>query len=162
VDVSGYHHADSIRIERAPGDLYGIVSDLASMGELSPVCTSCRWDDAAGAGEQGSWFTGRNAIGDLTWETRCRVVVADPGRDFTFVVCGFDGKADLVRWGYTFEGFDGGTTVTESWQVLPGYPEFLKAEDPNADLPARIDGMADLARDGMGATLRALKAMAEA
>ncbi len=161
MDVSGYRHSDSIDIERAPDALYAIVCDVARMGELSPVCTSCRWDDAAQAGHEGAWFTGHNAIGDVTWQTRCRVVVADPGRQFTFVVCGFDGKADLVRWGYAFEEVEAGTTVTESWQVLPGYPEFLKADDPTADLPSRIDGMAQMARDGMAATLRALKALAE-
>jgi hypothetical protein len=138
-----------------------MVSDVTRMGELSPVCTSCTWDDESEAGSEGSWFTGHNAIGDITWSTRCQVVAAVPGRDFAFVNHGPEGKAELVRWGYAFEDDEGGTTVTESWQVLPAYPEFVLGHSPDADVAARLDGMAALARDGIRDSLANLKRIAE-
>ena len=162
VDVSNYRHSDSIRIARPAAEVYAIVSDLTRMGELSPVCTSCAWDDAARAGTEGAWFTGHNAIGGFTWDTRCEVVSAVEGRDFTFVNYGPEGKAELVRWGYTFEDHGSETTVTESWQVLPAYPEYLTEDDPSIDVAARIDGMAGMARDGIRDTLASLKQIAEA
>jgi hypothetical protein len=66
-----------------------------------------------------------------------------------------------VRWGYTFEPQGNGTKVTESWQVLPAYPDFVTAGDPNLDVKARIDGMAEMARDGITDTLANLKHAAE-
>ncbi|HZR12334.1 MAG TPA: SRPBCC family protein [Acidimicrobiia bacterium] len=161
MDVSRYRHSDSITIDRAPEEVYAIVSDVTRMGELSPVCTSGTWNDPAQAGKQGAWFTGHNAIGEYTWDTHCRVVVAEPGREFTFVNHGPDGEVELVRWGYTFEPVSGGTRVTESWQVLPAYPDFVTSGNPDADVAARIDGMAQMARDGIRDTLANLKRVAE-
>ena len=161
MDVASYHHSDSISINGAPGDVYRIVSDVTRIGELSPVCQSSTWDDPAAAGQQGAWFTGHNAIGEFTWDTHCQVIAADPGREFTFVNHGPDGDTELVRWGYTFDPDGDHTTVTESWQVLPAYPDFVSAGDPNLDIKARIDGMAQMARDGIKDTLANLKRVAE-
>jgi len=161
MDVSGYQYSDSITIDRPPEDVYAIVSDVTRMGELSPVCVSGAWDDAAQAGTSGAWFTGHNAIGEYTWDTHCQVVAAEPGREFAFVNRGPDGDVELVRWRYTFEPEGSGTKATESWQVLPAYPDFVSAGDPNLDVAARIDGMAQMARDGIKDTLANLKRVAE-
>jgi carbon monoxide dehydrogenase subunit G len=161
MDVSGYHHSDSITIERPPADVYAIVSDVTRIGELSPVCQSGAWDDPARAGHEGAWFTGHNAIGDHGWDTHCKVVTADPGREFTFVNHGPNGDVELVRWGYTLEPQGEATVVTESWQVLPAYPDFVSGRDPSVDVEARIEGMAQMARDGIRDTLANLKRVAE-
>ena len=161
MDTSGYSHSDSITIGRPPEDVYAIVSDVTRMGELSPVCRSGAWDDPDQAGKRGAWFTGHNAIGEFTWDTHCQVVVAEPGREFTFVNHGPDSDSELVRWGYTFEPEGDGTKATESWQVLPAYPDFVRAGDPQLDVEARIEGMAQMARDGIKDTLANLKQVAE-
>ena len=110
MDVSGYHHSDSVSIAGSPAEVYAIVSDVTRIGELSPVCRTGAWDDPAQAGTVGAWFTGHNAIGEVTWDTHCRVSAADPGREFTFINYGPNGDAELVRWGYTFEP-EGGQVV---------------------------------------------------
>ena len=162
MDVSGFHHSDSIIVDRPPEDVYAIVADVTRMGELSPVCRAGRWDDPAQAGKEGAWFTGHNAIGDITWDTHCKVVVADPGRAFAFVNHGPDGEVELVRWGYLFEPDGNGTKVTETWQVLPAYPDFVRGGDVSMDVAPRIEGMAAMARDGIRDTLASLKRVAEA
>jgi len=161
MDVSGYNHSDSINVNRAPSDVYAIVSDITRIGELSPVCQSSTWDDPTGGAKEGAWFTGHNAIGEFTWDTHCKVATAEPGREFTFVNYGPNGEVELVRWSYTFEPVGDGTRVTESWQVLPAYPEFASAGTPDLDVKARIDGMAQMARDGIKETLGNLKRVAE-
>ena len=163
MDVSGYKHSDSITIDRSPDDVYAIVSDVTRIGELSPVCQTATWDDASQAGTIGAWFTGHNVIGDITWDTHCAVAAAEPGQEFAFINHGREGDVELVRWGYTFEPEGDGTRVTESWQVLPAYPDFViaGAGDPNIDVKARIDGMAQMARDGIKDTLANLKQVAE-
>ena len=161
MDISGYHKTDSITIDRSPDDVYAIVADVTRIGELSPICQSSAWDDPAQAGKDGATFVGHNAIGDITWDTHCKVVAADPGREFAFINCGQDGKRELVRWGYTFEPEGSGTKVTESWQVLPAYPDMVTEGSPDADVKQRIDGMQQMALDGMRDTLANLKRVAE-
>jgi hypothetical protein len=161
MDVSGYRLSNSITIDGSPAAVYAIVSDVTRIGELSPVCESSAWDDPARAGREGAWFTGHNVIGDLTWDTHCKVVTAQPGREFAWINHGPAGDRELVFWGYTFEPDGDGTMVTESWRVLPAYPDMVTARDPNADVAQRIDGMAELARTGIEQTLANLKRVAE-
>jgi Polyketide cyclase / dehydrase and lipid transport len=131
-----------------------MVSDVTRMGEWSPICTNCWWDDGE-TPRVGAWFTGRNELPDLTWETRSEVVVAEPAREFAFKV-----RGSLVRWGYTFTPVDGGTTVTESWEFLPdGIAVFHKRFGPDAEM--EIDKRTKAAQDGIPVTLAALKRIAE-
>jgi Polyketide cyclase / dehydrase and lipid transport len=161
MDVSKYRHEGSITIDRAPEDVYAIVSDVTRTGELSPICQSCAWDDPAQAGTEGAWFTGHNVIGDLEWDTRCRVVAAQPGREFAWINHGPEGTVELVFWGYAFEPDGPGTKVTESWRILPAYPDFAAGRAPDKDVAERLDGMAGLAQTGIEQTLASLKRVAE-
>ena len=61
-----------------------MVSDVTRIGEWSPVCKACWWDEGSAA-HVGDWFTGRNVLPDRTWETRSEVIVAERGREFAFV-----------------------------------------------------------------------------
>ena len=78
-------HSDSVIVACPPDELYAMVSDITRMGEWSPVCKACWWDEGEGP-RVGAWFTGRNELPERTWETRSEVVAADPGREFAFVV----------------------------------------------------------------------------
>jgi hypothetical protein len=162
MDLTSYQHTDRITVARPPADVYAIVADVARIGELSPVCASGVWDDPAAGATVGAWFTGHNAIGEFTWDTRCRVAAAEPGAEFAFINCGGAGDVELVRWGYSFTPIADGTEVVESWQVLPDYVDFVRGDDHDMDVTANIDGMAAMARDGMAATLAKLKQVAEA
>jgi hypothetical protein len=146
--------SDSIVIAGSPEELYDMVSDVTQMGKWSPVCTGGWWDEGASA-RVGGRFTGRNELGDRTWETLCEVVAADRGREFAFVV----GDA-WTRWGYTFEPVDGGTKMTESWEFLPGGAAMFD-ERFGADASAQIANRAELARTGISETLAAIKREAE-
>lgn len=148
-------YSESIVIASAPEAVYQMVADITRMGEWSPVCKKCWWDDGA-SGEAGSWFTGHNELGERTWQTRSQVVVADPGHEFAFIVGG-----DRTRWGYRFEAVDGGTKVTESWEFLPGNAEAFK-ERYGANAQAEIANRLETAKSGIHATLAAIKKAAEA
>ena len=161
MDVSGYTHSDSITVAAPPEQVYAIVSDVTRIGELSPVCAEGKWSEGAADAKAGGWFTGHNKIGEFTWDTQCRIDVADAGKEFTFTNCGATGDVELVRWGYRFEPDGDGTKVTETWQVLPAYPDFVRGDNPDMDVKARIDGMAQMARDGIKDTLANLKRVVE-
>lgn len=148
-------YSESIVIDCSPAELYDLVSDVTRMGQWSPICRACWWDEGEGP-SVGSWFTGRNETPERTWETRSQVVVADPGREFAFVV-----NHGWVRWGYTFEPEGGGTRVTESWHFLAdGIAGFH--DRYGADAQAHIDERIRQAHEGIAATLAAIKQAAEA
>jgi hypothetical protein len=154
MDTSAYASRSSIVVEQDAATLHALVADVSNMGRWSPVCTGGAYD------EDGEWFTGTNAIGDSTWETRCRVVTAEPPREFAFVNYGLDGRAPMVRWGFEFRPVsDAATEVTQTWEVLPTYAEGLGADEEAATQV--LDMMKALALSGMPETLAALKSEAE-
>jgi Polyketide cyclase / dehydrase and lipid transport len=159
LDLSAYHHRASITIDRSPEAIYDLLVDVSRMGTWSPVCTGGRYDD-----DSQEWFTGTNGIGETTWETRCRVVASDRGREFAFVNLGRDGTHAMVRWGFVLEpASGGGAEVTLTWDVLPGYPDgFAEEEDPGMTLEQRLDFMKAMAEAGMPETVASLKRDAEA
>ncbi|GHD04857.1 SRPBCC family protein [Zhihengliuella salsuginis] len=150
-------HSESIMVGAAPEALYAMLSDVTRTGEWSPVCKECWWDEGDGP-RVGAWFTGRNVLPDRTWETRSQVVVAEPGREFAWLV----GKG-YVRWGYTFDaGGEPGTTIlTETWEFTGAGLEFF-AERFGADAPSQIEERTRQALEGIPKTLVAIKAAAEA
>jgi hypothetical protein len=155
-------HSQSIEIAAAPAEVYALVSDVTRTGEWSPVCTACWWDEAdapaPGASPRiGAHFTGRNETPDRSWETRSQVVVADPGREFAWVV-----GQGFVRWAYTLEpARDGAATVlTESWEFTPeGQAAFAQRYGDDAD--AEIEARTAMAHEGIPATLAAIRRIAE-
>jgi hypothetical protein len=152
--MNDLNYAESVVVARSPEDLYDMVADVTRMGEWSPVCKACWWEDSDGP-KLGAWFGGRNEMPERTWETRSVVVAADRGLEFAFVVGG-----SWVRWGYTFAAVDGGTQVTESWEFLPdGLARFR--DRFGTDAPVQIADRAEDARSGIPATLAAIKKAAE-
>jgi len=152
--MSNLSYSDSILVARSAECLYDMVSDVTRIGEWSPVCKACWWDEGSSA-RAGDWFTGSNTTADRTWETRSEVVVAERGREFAFVVGG-----SYVRWGYTFTVIGEGTRVTESWEFLPGGIAMFK-EKFGADAQTQISSRTEAAHDGIPVTLAALKRTAE-
>jgi hypothetical protein len=152
--VSELNMSQSIHVSASPDDLYEMVSDVTRMGEWSPICRECWWDDGAGPWA-GAWFTGRNEVAGRTWEARCQVVAAEPGRRFAWEV-----NDGWVQWGYTFAPDGDGTLLTESWIFLPkGIAGFHERWGEKAE--AHIEDRRAAAESGIPATLAAIKETAE-
>ena len=148
-------HQESVTVEASTETLYDLVSDVTRTGEWSPVCTSCWWDDNDEAGQVGAWFTGHNELPNRTWETRSKVVAAERGHEFAWVVGG-----SFVRWGFSFAPAEVGTTLTESWEFLPGGIAMFE-EKYGDDAGAQIAERTQQALDGIPKTLAAIKQIAE-
>lgn len=145
----------STQVRAAPDALYDLVSDVTRMGEWSPETRRCRWLDGATGPVVGARFKGTNRRGLVRWSTKPRVVVAEPGREFAFVIP--HGGRDLTRWAFTFAPAGDGTTVTESFEMLETQPWFFTMGE-------RLIGMRDRKADleaGMTETLARIKAAAE-
>ena len=144
----------SIIIERAPEEVYDMVADVTRMGEWSPVCKACWWEEGDGP-SVGAVFAGRNETPERTWEMKNRVVAADRGKEFAWEVQGTH-----ARWGYTFAPVGGGTEVTERWD-LPAEGIAFFEERLGDDAPAQIKAREQGAIVGMQQTLAAMKEAAE-
>lgn len=153
--MTDLRYSESVVVAQTPEVLYEMISDVTRMGEFSPTCRACWWDEGQGP-TPGSWFTGRNETPERTWETRSQVVVAEPGREFAFVV-----GESWVHWSYTFTSVEGGTRLTESWEFLPaGLARFRERFGEQAD--AEIADRTRAAHSSIPVTLAAIKKAAEA
>jgi hypothetical protein len=143
------------RIAASPDDLYARVSEDPPMGRGSPETHAGRGVKGATGPAVGARFRGANRAGWRRWSTSCTVVAADPGRRFAFDVS--FGPMPVARWSYDFEPEGDGTKVTETWddRRLGAFRQVSKVVMGVPDRPGH-------SRDTMTATLRALKAAAEA
>jgi hypothetical protein len=101
----------------SPSVVWDLVSDVTRIGEFSPETFEARWTRGSSGPEVGAHFKGhvrRNGIGPVYW-TLCRVTECVPEVDFGFVVV--MGDKDLNHWRYQLRAVDGGTEVTESFEL---------------------------------------------
>jgi hypothetical protein len=131
MDLKKYRHTDSIDIAASPETVYALVADVTRMGDFSPVCKSAQWLD-----DDHTTFTGDNVLPDMQWSTTCRV-------DVTFTPAG------------------DGTSVSEHWEVLPGYADFWASVAPDSSVEDYLDSVVDRTHSGMAETLANIKQAAE-
>lgn len=156
-DMEIFRQSSSVVVNRSPDEVYDLVSDIHRMGDWSPICKACWWDEGDGP-SVGAKFTGRNELTERTWETRSEVVVADRGREFAWMVIE---PPTHARWGYTFAHIAGGTELTETWELPPEGAEFF-VQRFGDDATKEIGIRSDLAKSGIAETLSAIKNSAEA
>jgi hypothetical protein len=135
--------------------LYQLLADMPRMGEWSPECQQVEWSGDTATPVAGARFVGHNRggpLGLMKWSRAGRVIVADPGREFSFVT--EEGGKESTMWRYQLDPVDGGTCVTESYEVktIPAWARVI-------DVPTN---RAQELREGMRHTLARLKAAAEA
>ncbi|GAA1630893.1 SRPBCC family protein [Nocardia ninae] len=111
---------DSVTVRMAaPADtIWELVSDITNTGRFSPETFAAEWLGGATGPAVGVKFRGhvnRNGWGLKYW-TVCRIDAAEPGREFAFTVLG-PGNMPINTWRYRFEPVEGGTDVTESFQL---------------------------------------------
>jgi len=144
----------SITIDRPVADVFAAISDVTRMGDWSPECVACRWDDGVVAPSVGATFSGDNVAkaGPVTlkkWTTTSEITGYVPDELFEFVAEGYS------TWRYEFEARGVSTVVTESFSFSSptGVQKFLYET-----VMRRSSGMVK----GMDATLARLKAALEA
>jgi uncharacterized protein YndB with AHSA1/START domain len=141
-------------IAASPAAVFAAISDVTRMGEWSPECHSCEWNDGATGPAVDVMFTGHNRNGDQEWTTEGKITACEPGVSFHFDA--MFGDFVFAKWGYDIEEADGGCRVTESWVDLRPAAAIEAA--------AEISGVADRVahnRAGMEATLAGLAAAVE-
>jgi hypothetical protein len=142
-------------VRAKPDEMYELVADLPRMGDWSPECERVEWTGGAHEAAVGATFVGHNRGGPFKrfrWSRCGRVLTADPGKEFAFVT--EEGGRESTVWRYRFEPVDGGTKVTEAYEVrwIPAWARII-------DIPANRHREL---REAMTHTLEQLKTAAEA
>ncbi|WP_445170583.1 SRPBCC family protein [Mycolicibacterium sp. Dal123E01] len=116
----------TIRISAQPRDVWNLVSDVTQIGRFSPETITAEWVDGATGPSCGAKFRGRvkrNEKGPIYW-TSCMVVECEPGRVFAFTVRSRPMGLPIaprntvgLTWRYLFEPADGGSLVTEEFEL---------------------------------------------
>lgn len=147
--------SEELIMNATPEHVYDLVADLPRMGHWSPECQGVEWEAGVSIPAEGARFVGHNRGGPrnlMRWSRHGRVLVADRGQQFAFVT--EEGGHESTVWRYRFEPVDGGTRVTESYEVkrIPAWARLL-------DVPTNRHREL---LEGMRHTLDRLKIAAEA
>ncbi|MFP5370827.1 MAG: SRPBCC family protein [Actinomycetes bacterium] len=143
----------SVTVRADPALLWSMVADITRMGEWSPENRGGEWLDGATGAVVGARFKGHNRRGRSRWSTTCEVTEAEPGRSFAFRT-----GSSKTLWRYRFEPAEGGTLVTESFEMEKPLGVFSRW------LTRVTTGVTDRRGDmeeGVRTTLARLKAAAE-
>ncbi len=149
-------HSESIRIEAPPAEVWTLVTAMDRYGEWSSENTGGYWrkgaDGEPGTGQVGDMFVGVNRRGDQEWKAPVEIIERDEERAYAFVTGGL--AANYALWRYELQPDGDGTILTETWH--------LRTKTPNMETQADMDARLASNQESIAATLRGMKATAEA
>ena len=126
-----------IRIDAPPERVWGMVSDIFLMPQLSSELQAVAWLDGVTGPAAGHRFTGRSAHPAMgEWETVSTVVECDPPRRFAWAVG--DPGHPSATWRFTVEPDGAGTRLEQWYQMGPARSGLNIAIDAMPDKEAKI------------------------
>lgn len=142
-------------MDAPPEKVWGLISDITKMGEYSPEVVEAEWLGGATGPAVGARYRGhvkRNEAWPVLYWTTCEITECTPGKVFEFAVMFGSRKANV--WRYDFRASNGGTEVTESYDL--GDNIFTKVWRPIGGFLRDRRNQRDMLR-----TLERVKAVAE-
>lgn len=117
--------ADAL-VAATPMEVYNVVSDLTRSGEWSPECLGGEWisgtPSTVGAVFRGKNLRSENVVGWAPlvrgiWHTECRIVEAEPGRTFRWMMLSHANEDQESVWGFDMEDACGHCTLTHHFRM---------------------------------------------
>ena len=137
-----------------PQEVWKIISDLESMGNLSPENSGGRWEKGVTGIEKGAIFRGKNKNGFRQWSTKVLITECEPPKKLSFSLR-VAGK-EWCEWSYQIEAVEDGCVVTESWTDMR-----TKLQEKIGWLVSGVSDRASHNLKNMEATLENLALLAE-
>ncbi|GAB91364.1 SRPBCC family protein [Gordonia rhizosphera] len=143
MEWTGVRYADGPTVEvdtwvdAPPEVVWGVVSDVTVMPEMSDELATASWTDPTTPPGVGSTFVGtskHDALGE--WSTTSHVVEWDPPRRFAWAVEDADTPSSL--WRFTLDAKDGGTLLRQWMRIGPGRSGLSFAIDAMPDKEQKI------------------------
>ncbi|MFC4566041.1 SRPBCC family protein [Nocardiopsis mangrovi] len=127
IDTTPLFELDArIAVAAPPATVYSVVSDLPRSAEWSPECRGGTWTSGP-PGQAGSIFRGENLRADDvvgwaplvrgTWHTEARVVAAEPGRTFRWMMLSHAHEDQESVWGFDIAPAAGGAVLTHHFRM---------------------------------------------
>lgn len=113
-----------VTVGASPEQVWDLLTDIERAGEWSHETRGGEWLDGAHATAVGARFRGRNANGLKRWSRTCEIVEADRPRRVSWRTVPSRLYPDSTLWTYDLAPADGGTRITQSFQVLKLSPFF--------------------------------------
>jgi uncharacterized protein YndB with AHSA1/START domain len=129
--------AAEVYIEAPPERVWGMVSDIFLMPELSSEVQRVAWLDGADGPAPGHRFTGHNAHPAMgEWDTVSTVTECDAPRRFAWAVG--DPAYPAATWRFTLKPDGTGTRLEQWYQMGPARSGLSVAIDAMPDKEAKI------------------------
>ena len=109
--------AVTVHMKATPDEIWPLVSDVTNTKRFAAETFDARWLGGATGPAMGVRFKGhvkRNGWGPVYWSV-ATIDACEPGREFAFTVA-LAGRP-AIRWRYVLSPQDGGTDVTESFEL---------------------------------------------
>ncbi len=142
------------KISAPPQEVWEIISDLESMGNLSPENSGGRWEKGVTGIEKGAIFRGKNKNGFRQWSTKVLITECEPPKKLSFSLR-VAGK-EWCEWSYQIDAVEDGCVVTESWTDMR-----TKLQEKIGWLVSGVSDRASHNLKNMEATLENLALLAE-
>ena len=142
------------KISAPPQEVWEIISDLESMGNLSPENSGGRWEKGVTGIEKGAIFRGKNKNGFRQWSTKVLITECEPPKKLSFSLR-VAGK-EWCEWSYKIDAVEDGCIVTESWTDMR-----TKLQEKIGWLVSGVSDRASHNLKNMEATLENLALLAE-
>ena len=142
------------RISARPQEVWVIISDLESMGNLSPENSGGRWGKGVTGVEKGAIFRGKNKNGFRQWSTKVLITECEPPKKLSFSLR--VGGKEWCEWSYQIDEVEDGCVVTESWTDMR-----TKLQEKIGWLVSGVSDRASHNLKNMEATLENLALLAE-
>ena len=138
----------------SPQAVWEIISDLESMGRLSPENSGGRWEKGVNGVEEGVVFRGKNKNGFRQWSTKVLITECEPPKKLSFSLR--VGGKEWCEWSYQIDAVEDGCVVTESWTDMR-----TKLQEKIGWLVSGVSDRASHNLKNMEATLENLALLAE-
>ncbi|MFI9612488.1 SRPBCC family protein [Streptomyces sp. NPDC052023] len=161
-----------IHVEATAEEIYDVVSDLRRSGEWSPECQGGEWISGEPA-TVGAVFRGENLRSEDvvawaplvrgTWYTDARVVAAEPGRSFRWMMLSHAGADQESVWGFGIEPAGRGAVLTHHFRMgtaTAGIHKIVADLDETERVKFVEEWTSKLAQD-LDATLQRIKKVIE-
>ncbi len=107
----------AVVVDAAPEQVYDVLTDVTRIAEWSHECRQAQWLGETTKPVVGGQFRGTNTVNRFTWSRTCTITALEPGRLFAYRTNG-GVPADSTAWSFQLEPVEGGTRVTQRYEVL--------------------------------------------
>jgi len=162
-----------IQVAAAPQEIYAVFSDLPRSAEWSPECQGGEWISGEPA-TVGAVFRGENLRSEEVvgwaplvrgvWHTEARVVAAEPGSTFRWMMLSHANEDQESVWGFDVEPSEDGSLLTHHFRMGKATAGIHKivADLSEADRVKFIDEWTAKLESDLAATLKRIKDVVEA